>query len=199
MLKRVSIVMCAMILFLVLAPLPARAQVCNRVAGGSQTSNWYGRGSGFESLVVDAEWERQTRGGQSVGAWGIGGTGWSTRIWSACTPATSPTRFILQVSPDHEDELDDVVVDLVAAIDAIHTIVPTATRITLVPPVGGPCPVGLADAQPMVIDAISQVIGGDVDAGPTLLVPDCAMFRDNAGHLSASGQVWVAEQMAALL
>jgi hypothetical protein len=51
----------------------------------------------------------------------------------------------------------------------------------------------------MVIDAISQVVGYDVDSGPTLLVPDCTMFRDGAGHLTAAGITWAAQQMAALL
>ena len=197
--RRASILVSVTILCLVIAPLPARAQTCNRVAGGSQTSNWYGRASGFEDYVVGSEWERQSRGGQSLGAWGIGGTGWATRVWSACSPPTSVTRFILHALPDHGDVLEDVIADLTAAIDAIRTNVPTAIRITLVPPVGGPCDSALADAQPMVVDAISQVIGGDVDAGPALQVPDCAMFRDNAGHLSSAGAVWVAQQMAALL
>jgi hypothetical protein len=198
--KRFTIVISVLVACLVLTPLPAHAQVCNRVAGASQTANWYGTRNGFESYVVNAEWERMARGGQTAPAWGIGGTGWRTRIFSPCTPATSVTRFILQVSPDRDEVLEDVVADLVAAVDATHTLLPSATRITFVPPIGGDCPgVYLASVQSMVVDAISQVVGADVDAGPALSVPDCTMFRDGAGHLTGPGATWAAQQMAALL
>ena len=74
------------------------------------------------------------------------------------------------------------------------------TRVTLIPPVGGDCPgVNLADVQPMAIEAINANVGGMVDAGPIVDVPDCSMFSDNNGHLTTAGSEYAAAQFAALL
>jgi hypothetical protein len=179
----------------------ASAQSCSRVSGGSQTSNWYTNGR-FESLVVAAQWERQSRGGQSIDDWGLGNSGWSTRVWSPCSPVTSPTRWVLNVLPDSGSTLDQIVGWINEAREAAAVNLPAVTRITLIPPVGGNCPgVGLASRQGISIDAIDQVVGGvtdgSVDAGPVVSVPDCAMFRDNAGHLTSAGAEYAASQFAA--
>lgn len=195
----------ALLAVLVVAVVPgaASAQSCARVGGGSQTSNWYTNGR-FETLVVAADWERQSRGGQSIDEWGLGDSGWSTRIWSPCTPATSPTRFVLAVLPDFGSTQDQIVGWINEALQAVPVNLPNATRVTLIPPVGGDCPdVGLADRQQVSIDAINQVVAGitdgSVDAGPVVSVPDCAMFRDNAGHLTTAGAEYAASQYAAAL
>jgi len=194
--QRRIVLAAVMTLIFSFVPSPARAASCTRVAGGSQTTNWYTDG-GFQSLVVDAEWERMSRGGQSLGTWDVNGSGWRTRIWSACSPATSPTRFVLHVLPDHSTTQAQVDADLAAALEAIPIKLPSVTRITLVPPVGGPCNIGLAETQPLAIQAINAQVGGIVDAGPVVNVTDCSMFRDNAGHLTRAGAQYAAQQFAA--
>jgi len=183
----------------------AEAVTCTRVLGGSQTTNWYSKGD-FESLVVPRDWERQSRGGQTIEDWDLGGSGWNTGVWSACgqdspngTPFVPVTHVMLHALPAHgEPSVDDVVQDLAAAIDGIRANLPDLIDITLMPPVGGDCPgVGLADVNPTVVAAIDLIAGGDVHVGPNVIVPDCSMFSDSAGHLTASGAAWVAEQVAA--
>jgi hypothetical protein len=178
---------------------------CTRVLGGSQTSNWYSTGD-FETLVVNRDWERQSRGGQYISHWAVGGQGWATRVWSACgqdsiggTPFLPVDHVVLHALPDHgTPSVADIVQVLGEAIDGIHTELPEAVDITLMPPIRDDCPgVGLADVNPTVVAAIAQVADGDILVGPDILVPDCSMFADNAGHLTLTGSQWVAEQVAA--
>jgi hypothetical protein len=105
----------------------------------------------------------------------------------------------LHALPAHgQPSVDDVAQDLVAAIDGIRVNLPDVTGITLMPPVGGDCPgVGLAEVNPTVAAAIDAVAGGDVSIGPNVIVQDCSMFSDSAGHLTTAASAWVAEQVAA--
>ena len=178
---------------------------CTRVLGGSQTTDWYSNGD-FESLVVARDWERQSRGGQYITSWDIGASGWNTRVWSACgqdalngTPFLPVTHVMLHALPPHgTPSVGDVIQQLNGAIEGIRLELPDAIDITLMPPVGGDCPgVGLADVNPTVVAAINAIAGGDLYAGPNVIVPDCSMFSDNAGHLTLAGSDWVAEQVAA--
>ena len=191
------------VLVLTVSPaLVATASDCTRVIGGSQTTNWYSNGS-YETLVPTALWELQARGGQSIEKWGIGGTGWSTRLRSPCTPqGTVATRLVIHILPAHTVEtVEGISAHIAAAIAAVPTYLPSVTRITLVPPVSGPgCDtVTLSRVQPATVEAINQNLSEIVDPGPAVVLPSCSMFRDNAGHLTAEGARYAAGQFAALL
>jgi hypothetical protein len=191
------------LVFVLLAPLSqAGAAGCTRVIGGSQTTNWYVNGS-YESLVTNAEWERQTSGGKNISTWGIGGSGWTVPVGSACTPAgTLPTRVVVHVLPTGLDpSVEGISGHIAAALAGIAANLPSVTRVTLIPPVHG---VGCDDIdlsawQPAAVEAINQNLTATVDAGPAVVVPDCSYFSDEVGHLTGSGAKWVAAQYAATL
>ena len=186
-----------------LSPLPPVAAAgCTRVIGGSQTTNWYVNG-GYENLVTNAEWERQTAGGKAISAWGIGGSGWTVPVGSACTPAgTLPTRVVVHVLPTGLDpSVEGISGHIAAALAGIAANLPSVSRVTLIPPVHG---VGCDDIdlsawQPAAVEAINQNLSATVDAGPAVVVPDCSYFKDEVGHLTGSGAEWVAAQYAATL
>ena len=180
----------------------AGATGCTRVIGGSQTTNWYVNGS-YENLVTNGEWERQTSGGKNIATWGIGGSGWTVPIGSACTPTgTLPTRVVVHVLPTGLDpSVEGISGHIAAALAGISANLPSATRVTLIPPVHG---VGCDDIdlsawQPAAVEAINQNLSASVDAGPAVVVPDCSYFKDEVGHLTGSGAEWVAAQYAATL
>jgi hypothetical protein len=186
-----------------LSPVPqAAAAGCTRVIGGSQTTNWYVNG-GYENLVANAEWERQTAGGKAISAWGVGGSGWTVPIGSACTPTgTLPTRVVVHVLPTGLDpSVEGISGHIAAALAGIAFNLPSVTRVTLIPPVHGVgCDhIDLSAWQPAAVEAINQNLSATVDAGPAVVVPDCSYFRDEVGHLTGSGAAWVAAQYAATL
>lgn len=187
----------SLILSVGLAPAPVGATSCTRVSGGSQTGNWVQHG-GFDSLIVNDEWERQTRGGQSIDRWELGGSGWSTRPASVCSPTTQPGRLVLQVLPGREkNSVEAISDDLAAALEAVAVMLPSVTRITLIPPVAGPeCTARLSRIQPLALDAIYQHLGPAVDLGPIVILPTCAMFADPGGHLTAEGSAYAAQEYA---
>lgn len=181
------------------APAKADVATCTRVSGASQTENWVKTGN-FESLVVNAQWEMQVRGGQSIDMWGPGGQGWWTRVRSGCTTTTQPTRFVLQVLPGRDSSFATVSANIAAALEAVPSNLPAVTRVTLIPPVAGyGCTARASQVQPVAIDAINAHIGPTVDLGPVVMVPTCAMFSDPTGHLTVEGGQYAAREYAARL
>ena len=178
------------------------ACACTQVIGFSQTEQWYRGGHAFESMVDDARWQLLWNQLAGIGLWADPGyAGWSNAPYSPCTNgSTNPDRVILTItrSPDlpPQPTAADYVPDIRAAIANMRAKYPAVRQIILQPVVGGPhhevChvdgrPVRASVNHPIIDDAISLVIGGDVVRGYSPEVSTCAEYKDDLGHLVGRG------------
>jgi hypothetical protein len=178
------------------------APTCSRVLGFSVTVNWYVADgsrnlSGFERIIGQPQaWELQARGGQEIRDWGPGGSGWSTQLrYASC--AGAPSRIVLQVATSRPESDAQVASALARAVDEVHRRFPHA-RLDLIPIPGGPgCGTYAESIRDQMADAISDVVrSGDAFEGPETAVSSCGMFADDRGHLTPTGGVDVAKQVA---
>jgi hypothetical protein len=189
-------------------PSPAPAGFsCTLFIGYSQTNNWWWF-SGFESVVDGSRYEIQFQFGGAIWKWADPGyEGWSTAISSRCTAGAAPDRIVLDVTEDFFISSSDpalnvsrVANDIRSAISTARSKYPTAREVWLQPVVGGPnnsvClfggsatnPVRASANHPFIDQAIAQVVGGTVKAGPSPEVRSCADYEDNIGHLVSPGK-----------
>jgi hypothetical protein len=112
---------------------------------------------------------------------------------------------IFTISPDPQGPRSDLLDQIKEALTNLRARDPDVRRIVLQPLVGGPggnvCiyhdhPIFASAAQPIVIDAIDQLVGGDVLAGPDPTVSSCDGFRDGKGHLTLVASAEIAREVA---
>jgi hypothetical protein len=179
---------------------------CTEVIGYSQTSNWYSTDvpNGFESAVVDPRYQLRYQLGAAIHFWADPTfVGWGASTFSTCAAGwAAPDRVIMDVSEDFfindgdpTHDLSRVVADIRDAVATIRQTYPAVREIYLQPVVGGPnhtvCilnsrPIRASSNHPYIDQAIAQVVGGTVLAGPSPEVRTCADYLDDGlyvGHL----------------
>jgi hypothetical protein len=179
---------------------------CTRVIGHSQTNQWFNAGGAFESLVGGDRWELRWSNGATLEDYRDPASPvWSAPLQSACPAGVAVDRVVYNLgSFTFGDDLQVWTAALDETIVNIRTFHPAVRQIVLQPIIGGPgqalCFVGgeevlASSQQPIAIEAIALVAGGDVIAGPSPEVRTCADYRDATGHLTTSGARAVGQQL----
>jgi hypothetical protein len=173
--------------------------VCTEVIGFSQTRQWFLDAPDFEAVVGSSGWQLLWNGGASIDRWADPRyRGWEEPIASACTQGSdAPDRVVLTISGEFEDDPDVWAEDIAAAIDTLRAKLPGVRQVVLQPVVGGPgdgtCQhegelVRASSNHPVIDEAITRVMGGDVVAGASPVVFSCSDYADSKGHLVADAR-----------
>jgi len=166
--------------------------ICNHMIGFSTVRQWYG---GFESVVEQTRWELLWQNGGTIDLWANPSyVGWSSAPDSPCTNnSKNPDRVVLNIAGREESDINWWKEQINKTIDNIRQKYPNVQRIDLQPDVGGPdhqiCyidgdSVRASKNHPIIDDAITQTIGGDVVRGDSPEVRTCADYGDRIGHLT---------------
>lgn len=167
---------------------------CTRIVGFSQTRQWFD--AGFQSLAGDGAWEIYQAHG-SIDQWASPSfAGWSSAIISPCQ-AGPPDRLLITVTGSTRTDWPS---QITAAVTTARTKVPTAVAFWLQPVVGGPghalcyyqgAPIRATINHPAIDAAIAGLVGGDIAAGASPEVAQCAHYSDRTGHLTSEGASYV--------
>jgi hypothetical protein len=181
---------------------------CTLIIGFTQTKQWFEAEGGFCSVATPGRWQFLYVNGGGVDKWRDPTyEGWQEPIVShGDTSGLEPDRVVLTISGPYGDDEEAWVEAIAESIVAIWERVPTARQIVLQPIVGGPSGSVCEGAdgrrvraawQHLHIDnAIAMVASGDVVAGLSPEVRDCADFANETGHLTAEGAAEVGRAIA---
>lgn len=176
-------------------PAPEGDFECTQVIGFSQTLQWFL--AGFERSVDGDRWEVRGDSGTSIDLWGDPDSrAWDSEIRSPCLRRSGdPDRVVLTVSGFAVGADVARWAGLIErAVAVVREKYPNVEQVVLQPVVGGPggeeclspdsAPVRASVQQPFIAQAIAQVAGGDVVAGPVPEVRSCDDYMDRLGHLT---------------
>lgn len=191
---------------------PAGPSRCTLALGMSVTRDWFELGT-FESLpgIDNARWELIWSSGHDLQLFSDpNAEPYSLPPISPCVEEPDRVLFQIAAADWSSPELADL---LRASLENIRATWPTVEVIDVIPivggPSGGPCQaeedkgnvtsrtVLASLMNPVMNQVIAEVAnGGDVRAGPNLLLDDCAQYRDGVGHLAPDGAQSVAARLA---
>jgi hypothetical protein len=188
------------------APMPLEAFTCTQVIGFSQTRQWY-EDSDFEALIGDSRWQLLWAPGASIGSWANQNfDGWSQPVESQCVERSgNPDRVLLTISGSREADPSSWAAHIRAAIATLRSKHPDVEQVLLQPVVGGPddevCSVDGQDVrasmnQPVIDEAITALVEGNIRAGASPEVRTCSDFEDAKGHLASEARVFVGRAIA---
>jgi len=169
---------------------------CTHVIGFSPTRQWFLDSPAFQSKVGDDRWQLLWNEGGGVEQWARPVyPGWSRPIDSPCADRSSdPDRVIFTIA-SLQLPLDPnaYAPQIQAVIAIIRQRYPEANPIVLQTVVGGPGGTQCANGhgavvrssamQPVIVQAIKMVAGGDIIAGAVPDVVSCTDYADHSGHL----------------
>ncbi len=169
---------------------------CTMVIGFSQTRQWFSDVTDFEEVVGNDKWELLWQKGAAIDRWADPNfSGWNKSIDSPCGEnPNSPDRILLTISGSTNSDPTWWANEIRAAITVIRDKYPSVRQIILQPVIGGPddgeCffngqKVRASVNHPVIDQAISMVVGGDVVAGMSPEVISCDDFRDAKGHIKS--------------
>ena len=170
---------------------------CTEVIGFSQTRQW------FRHFDLE-NWQGRVFGGASIDNWSNPNfEGWTQPIKQPHCDTADVDRVLLTISGEERsvnawvNVIDDVIM-------LIHGNYPSLEKIMLQPVVGenqsGVClrsntAVRASVNHPIINQAITQLVGGDIVGGATPTVDGCNDFRDQTGHLTASAAEQVGNEL----
>ena len=181
---------------------------CTRIVGYSTTVQWT---RVLEPHVLNAEWEFQAAGSQSIEAWGPEDPAWDEVPVSS--PCGETTRAIIQVATMTRKSDDAARQAIAEAIAGIRAHVPTASEIALVPVNGGPfgsvCTVFVNGTlksvyssviYPQMVRLIGEVRGDNVTTPfNEFTVGSCSHYRDAKGHVTLTGATYLARTFKSVI
>ncbi len=187
---------------------------CTEVVGFSVTSAWYT--SFIASVPNPQEWQLRWFSGGSIDQWAAGSSfpGWASQylVTHCAQNSTHPDRVLLNISGDYNTDPVWWSAQTLLTMNFINgTYSPGVRQIILQAPVGGPagsmCPtsdplsplpwIRATYNWPIVEQAITGLLGGNVHHGAWTEVASCADYADSTGHLTSSAANQIGASIAA--